>query len=138
MIGREGVRRMSSGTYTVSEGKGAEPIDAGVYPAKFVGWEEKDEGQYGPYLRLEFEIVDGDYEGIKRSIVASTKLTKGKKSKHTSKLFTIVTTLMGREPKAGEDISLKDLVGSECQIVAEAPPEDEDGWQEIRILPSKK
>ena len=49
----------SSGTYTVSEGKGAEPIDAGVYPAKFVKWEEEKEGQYGPYLRLEFEITDG-------------------------------------------------------------------------------
>ena len=128
----------NAGTYTVSEGKGVEPIDAGVYPAKLVSWEEKNDGQYGPYVRMEFEVTSGDYKGVKRSIVASTKLTKGKKGKHTSKLFTIVTALLGREPKSGEDISLKDLEGDGCQIIAEAPPEGEDEWQEIKIIPAKK
>jgi hypothetical protein len=53
-------------------------------------------------------------------------------------LFGIVTALLGKEPKEKETVSLKDLEGAECQIIAEAPPEEEDGWQEIRVIPSKK
>ena len=129
---------MADGTYTTKESQAAEKIDAGVYPATFTGWEENKDGQYGPYVRLELEISEGEYKGVKRSLVASTKLTKGTTSKTTSKLFGVVTVLLGREPKPGEDISLKDLEGAKCQIIAEAPPEDEDGWQDIKIIPVKK
>lgn len=113
---------MSDGIYIVKEPEAPEPIPVGMYPAKFVSWEEKTDGQHGPYVRLEFEITDGDYAKTKRSLIASSKLSKGKTQKTTSNLFKAISGLMGREPQPNEKVSLKELVGTECQILVE------DGW----------
>ena len=54
-----------------------EPIDVGIYNAKLVSWEERENPQYGDYIRMEFEITSGESKGTLRSLVASKKLTKG-------------------------------------------------------------
>lgn len=129
---------MASGIYTVKESESPEPIPVGIYSAKFADWEEKDDGQYGPYVRLEFEITSGEQKGTKRSLVASTKLKKGKDQKTTSKLFKIVSSLLGKEPSTEEKVSLKELVGTKCQIMIEDREGDEEGWQDItKVLPAK-
>jgi len=129
---------MSKGTYQVTEPQTPEPIPPGMYPAKLVKWEEKDTGQYGHYLRLEFEITDGKQAGTKRSFIASAKLTKGKNSETTSKLFQAVTSLLAREPQPNEEISFKDLLKTKCQILVEDRPGSEEGWQDItKIMPVK-
>lgn len=129
---------MAKGKYTVKEPEAPEPIPVGMYKAKFTEWEEKENPKYGPYVRLVFEITDGEHTETTRSLVASTKLTKGKTKETTSKLFKVVSGLMGKEPKPDEEISLDDLVGTECQILIEDRPGD-DGWQEItKVVPRKE
>lgn len=130
---------MAKGTYKVKEPEAPEPIPVGVYSAKLAGWEEKDDGKFGPYVILTFEITEGEQEGTKRSLVASTKLTKGKSQETTSKLFKAVSGLLGKEPGPDEEISLKDLEGKKCQIVVEDRPGNEEGWQDItKVMPAKK
>lgn len=130
---------MADGVYTVTEPAVPEPIPVGMYPAKFIAWEEKTDGVHGPYVRMEFEITSGDYEDTKRSLIASSKLTKGKTQETTSKLFRTITGLLGREPKPDEKISLNDLLETECQILVEDRPGDEEGWQDItKVMPAKK
>lgn len=130
---------MADGVYTVKEAEVPEPIPVGVYPAKLISWEEKDDGSYGPYTRLEFEITEGDYAGTTRTLIASSKLTKGKNQKTTSKLFQVITGLLGHEPKKDEKVTLNDLLETECQILVEDRPGDEEGWQDItKVMPAKK
>jgi hypothetical protein len=129
---------MAKGKYTVKEAQAPEPIPVGVYQAKLAGFEEKDGGEYGAFIRLDFEIVEGEHKGTRRTHIASAKLTKGKTSETTSKLFRAVTALMGREPGSDEEVSLEELVGSECQILVEDRPGSEEGWQDItKIMPAK-
>lgn len=126
---------MSIGIYTVKEPQLPEPIPAGMYKAKLAGWEEKTGGNFGPYLRLEFEITEGEYAKTKRSFIASSKITKGKTTETSSKLFRALTGLLGREPLPNEEISLKEMVGKKCQILVEDTPGKEN-WQNItKIVP---
>lgn len=128
---------MPKKVFKVKEAEIPEPIPVGFYPAKLASWEEKEGGEFGDYVRLEFEIVDGEYSGITRSLIASSKLTKGKTQETTSKLFRAITGLLGREPKADEEISLDALVEAECQILVEDRSGDKEGWQDItKVLPA--
>ena len=129
---------MADGVYTVKEPEAPEPIPVGMYPAKFIAWDEKSDGAHGPYVRLEFEITEGDHEGTKRNLIASSKLTKGKTQETTSKLFRTVAGLLGREPKPSEEVSLQDLLETECQILVEDRAGDDEGWQDItKVMPAK-
>lgn len=114
-----------------------EPIEVGVYNARFTKWEERENPQFGNYIRMEFEIVSGQYKGTVRSLVASKKLTKGKTVDTTSKLWKVVTSLRGSEPAKGEQVILDELISKECQILVEDKIGSE-GWQEIsKVLPAK-
>ena len=131
----------SKGVFVVKAAQAPEPepIEVGVYDAKFVSWDEKDEGQYGPYIRLDFEITGPTNEGVKRNLVASRKLTRGKSTDTSSKLFKVVQALLGREPGEDEEVSLDDLIGTQCQILVEDKPGNKEGWQEISsVLKAKK
>ena len=124
------------GVFKVKEPEVPEPIPVGMYPAKFVSWEAKS-GEYGDYIRLEFEITDGEYAETKRSLIASSKLTRGKTQETTSKLLRSLTGLLGREPETDEEVSLDDLLEKECQILIEDRPGDEEGWQDItKVMPA--
>jgi len=128
---------MSKGTFTVKEPEAPEPIPVGMYPAKFISWEEKSGGEYGDYVLLEFEVTDGDYAETKRNLIASSKLTKGKTQETTSKLFRAITGLLGREPEANEEVSLDNLLETKCQILVEDRPGDKEGWQDItKVMPA--
>ena len=129
---------MAKGTFRVKEPEAPEPIPVGVYKAKLVSWEEKEGEQFGPYVRLEFEISEGEQKGTKRSHIASSKLTKGRTAETTSKLFRAVTALMGKEPAPDEEVVLEDLVGSDCQILVEDRQGSDEGWQDItKVMPAK-
>ena len=130
---------MPDGVYTVTEPAAPEPIPVGIYPAKFVAWEEKTDGKHGPYVRLEFEITEGEFKSTKRNLICSSKLTKGTTQETTSKLFRTITGLLGREPNPDEKIKLDDLLDSDCQILVEDRPGDKEGWQDItKVMPAKK
>lgn len=130
---------MAKGVFTVKETEVPEPIPVGMYNAKLKSWEQEDGGQYGPYVRLIFEITDGEHAGTERNLIASAKVSKGKTKKTTSKLFRTITGISGSDPKPEETVSLDDLVDKECQILVEDRPDDEEGWQDItKVMPIKK
>lgn len=132
------MKAMPNGQFTVKEPTAPEQIPVGIYDARFVSWEEK-EGNKGNYVRLEFAITKGEYTDTLRSLLAGSKLTKGKTQETTSKLFRTITGLLGREPKPNENISLDDLVGTDCKILVENKPGSEEGWQDItKVMPAKQ
>lgn len=122
-------------TLTVQESSVPEPIPVGVYKAKLTEI-EKGEGEYGTFLKLKFEITDGEHKGTERSTIAKLTLRKGKKN---SKLFDIVTALLGTQPETEQEISFNDLVGKACQILVKNRPGDAEGWQIIsEVMPASK
>jgi len=122
-------------TLTVQESSIPEPIPVGVYKAKLTEI-DKGEGEYGTFLKLKFEITDGDHKGTERSTIAKITLRKGKKN---SKLFDIVTALIGVQPETEQEISFNDLVGKACQILVKNKPGDTEGWQIIsEVMPASK
>jgi len=133
----ENTTAQKQGILIAKEASAPEPIEVGVYKAKLVGWEEKENAQFGPYIRMEFEITSGENKGVTRSLIASRKLTKGKTTETTSRLWKVISGLRGNEPEKGEQVSLEELVGTECQILVEDRA-GSDGWQEIsKVLPAK-
>lgn len=123
----------------VKEAEAPEPIPVGVYQAKLTGIEKEEEGLYGDYVRLKFEVIEGDHKGVERNQICSFKLTHGKNRGTNSKLFNTLTGLLGKEPERGMEIELESLVGIECQIFVE-DKEEKDGivWQTItKVLPAK-
>ena len=100
---------------TVQEAEAPEPIPEGVYKAVLKDIEEGS-GEYGPYVKFTFEIVDGDYKGTTRNCVASKNLSKTKSGK-ASKLYDYVKALTKKTPVTGEEIELDSLKGKECQII---------------------
>jgi hypothetical protein len=100
---------------TVKEATVSPAIPEAVYRAALV-FVDEGTGQYGEYLKLTFEIVDGEHKGVVKTLVCSKKLTKSKSGK-SSKLFDVVKALTKSDPGSGASIDLEDLIGKACQIV---------------------
>jgi hypothetical protein len=88
-----------------------EPPEQGVYLSKLVDLQE-DEGQYGPFVKCYFELLEEGYEGqtirgqasIPESFTAATKMWQWAQA------------LLGRSIQPGEEIDLEDLIGSQCML----------------------
>jgi len=105
----------------VKEVEAPNPIPEGLYKASVIDIEEGN-GNYGDYLRLRFEIIDGDHKGTSRTLVASKKITVSKNGK-TSKLYGIVKALTKIEPVADGEFDIESLKGKTCQILVKNGPE---------------
>lgn len=101
------------------------PIPEGLYLAKFTGL-DGGEGLYGPWVKLEFEIVEGKHAGTKRSVVASAKLTGGKKP---SKLYTLTKSMLGKEPEGTVDY--EQLIGNTYNVLVETDQKSDGEWQNV-------
>lgn len=88
-----------------------EALDEGVYRAKLAGLEE-DEGEYGPFVKWYFQILEEDYEG--QSVRGQSSIPKSFNS--ATKMWQWAQGLLGRAIQAGENIDLEALVGKECMI----------------------
>lgn len=103
-------------------------VPTGNYPATIADITEA-EGQYGPQLRVEFELgdvetVDGEVQSVKLSSWTSQKFTGGKKP---SKLWTLVAAA-GLSPDAMEGLDVAELIGRKVRLtVTEEPRRDGDG-----------
>jgi len=122
---------------TVKKAEGIKPIPADIYPAQLVGLTQ-DSGNYGDYFILEFGISSGSYEGEKRTIVASDKLSRG--TKGSSKLLKILETLEGQKIDFDQEIDIESFLGKECRIVVkEATEKDGITIQNIsEVMPPQK
>ena len=121
----------------VKKAESIKPIPSDIYPAKLVSIAEND-GNFGKYFVLEFQITDGSYSGEKRTIVASDKLLRGQKG--NSKLLGILETLAGNQLSLDQEVDLEGYLGSRCRILVEEPKMKADILvQNIgKILPPKE
>jgi len=95
------------------------------------------EGSFGDYVRVEFSINSGAYDGVTKSLLASKKLQKS--TKGTSKLMNLAETLLGRSLEINEDFDLDTLIGKKCRIVlGESVNKDGMQYQKVeKVLASK-
>lgn len=91
--------------------RGDEPLEEGVYAAKFVGY-ERVTGQFGEQLRLDFELRLPDGGTRKLPMYCSWSSSPSPKSK----LYASLVALRGGQPLSeGEPVKLRELLGAECQ-----------------------
>jgi hypothetical protein len=88
-----------------------EPPDQGIYRAKLVDLQE-GEGQFGPFVKWFFELLEEDYEGqtIRGQSSVPESFTAG------TKMWQWAQGLLGRAIQPGESIDLEDLIGNECML----------------------
>lgn len=121
---------------TVKETEPQVPVPVGLYQA-VVKEIVEGTGNYGDYLKVVFEITEGENQGVARTAIASKKLSKSKSGK-TSKLYNFVKALTKAEPKTGDVLDIEDLIGKTCQIFIEDGEPSEDGtvFQEVtKVVP---
>ncbi len=111
------------------------PIPEGVYKAALVEVLE-DTGDFGDYLKLTFEITDGEQEGTTRTMIASKKFSKSKgRNAKASKLYDVVKALTKIEPDEGQELDVEDLIGKPCQIfIKDGKEKDGIVFQEISAV----
>jgi hypothetical protein len=88
-----------------------EPPEPGIYRAGLVDIQES-EGQFGPFAKWFFELLEEGYEdqtirgqsSIPETFTAATKTWQWAQS------------VRGRTIQPGEEIDLKDLIGNECML----------------------
>jgi len=120
---------------TVTESENMKPVAEGLYQAAIVEVKE-DDGEFGPYVKVTFEIINGDYKGIIKTLVASLKLSKSKSGKN-SKLFDLVKAATKKEPDTGEEFDTDELIGKTFQILVKNGKEVEGVlYQDIKeVMP---
>ena len=82
-------------------------IEADFYKANLSDIKEKD-GAYGPYLRLIFTIIEGEFKHYGFSGIVKPSLIR------QSKFYRWVTNIMGEEPAS--EFRTEDMIGKECII----------------------
>lgn len=102
-------------TMSVSDG-GLPSIPEGEYKAKFVSYEVKEGLLYGDAVKLNCEIVDGDFKGTVLNALVSKKLSA------QSRLGGAVRAFTGKPLKAKQEVDLDKLIGSVCVIVVKTEP----------------
>ena len=88
-------------------------VPAGSYDAKFKGIEEFNEGEYGPGVRLLYEVTSGEHAGEIASRICSQKFSS------KSNLFKFAGQLRGTEVSLGEDFDFAEFVGTTGKIMVE-------------------
>ena len=88
----------------------SEGIPAGNYSAEFIGVEEF-ENEFGPGVRLKWQVNNGERTGSTTSAMCSQKLSP------KSKLYQFVKAMKGDEITAGEQIDLQSYLGLKGLIV---------------------
>jgi hypothetical protein len=99
--------------FTVTAGEG---LPVGSYPAKFSSAEPFDNGstEYGPGVKLTFEVLHGEHQGQKASRICSIKLSP------KSNLFKFLQAFKGGKLEPGEQVDLLSFVGQQGMMIVEA------------------
>ena len=99
--------------FTVTAGEG---LPIGSYAAKFSSAEPFDNGasEYGPGVKLIFEVLQGDHQGQTSSRICSVKLSP------KSNLFKFIQAFKGSKLEPGEQVDLLSFVGQQGMMIVEA------------------
>jgi hypothetical protein len=92
-----------------------ELLPEGIYKACVILLDEGT-GQFGDFVKVRFEIVEGELKKKSITMVASKKIGSSDNGK-TTKLFEIYRVLTGNAPIEGEELDLDTLKGKCGQII---------------------
>jgi hypothetical protein len=99
--------------FTVTAGEG---LPIGSYAARFTAAEPFDNGssEYGPGVKLTFEVLQGEHQGMKASRICSVKLSP------KSNLYKFLQAFKGGKLEPGEQVDLLSFVGQTGMMIVEA------------------
>ena len=95
--------------FVVTAGEG---LPVGSYPAKFAA-AEPFENEYGPAVKLVFEVLQGEFQGQSASRICSVKLSP------KSNLFRFIAALKGTKLEPGEEVNLLSFIGQKGMMTVE-------------------
>lgn len=96
--------------FTVSTGEG---LPVGSYAARFTA-AEPFENEYGPGVKLVFEVLQGEHQGQTASRICSVKLSP------KSNLYKFLQAFKGGKLEPGEQIDLNTFIGCTGVMIIEA------------------
>jgi len=109
-----------------------EVLPAGQYPAKVVDVQEK-QGNWGPFLKLMFEVEGGEHAGMTITGVASAKFS------NRSKLYKWVRALYGQAIPKAYTLETSNLLGRHCILGLEVIEDDGTEFNRVEsISPARK
>ena len=118
--------------FKVSSDGGLPLIPESEYPATYEGYVEAPGLPHGNALRLKFRISSGKHEGTVVTCLASDKFTP------KSKLFSIVTTILGKEPEE-EGVDSDKLVGMPCVVAVKTKKNSQGDFSRVEeVKPENK
>lgn len=89
-------------------------VPPGDYLAAYLGVEDTNHIDYGPGLRFQFEVTEGEYAGRKVSRYAPPQPTLGNITGR------IIAGLVGRVLRRDEELDIEQYVGQEYRVTVEA------------------
>lgn len=96
--------------FTVTAGEG---LPIGSYAARFTAAEPFD-NEFGPAVKLIFEVLQGEHQGQKASRICSAKLSP------KSNLFKFLQAFKGGKLELGDQIDLFSFLGQQGMMIVEA------------------
>ena len=87
-----------------------------------------EEGQWGPFVKLTFELDEPDYEGVNVTACASAKFSS------RSKLYRWAKALFGKPIPKSYALDTADLVGRRCELGLEVVEEDGTEFNRVESI----
>lgn len=100
-------------------------VSGGLYDAKFIGIEETTHPEYGAGLEWQWEIVKGRSNGQR-----VTRRT-GRDPTPRNSCGKIISGLLGRELKDGEEIDPQAFTGADCKVFV---VQTDAGWPRVESV----
>ncbi|MBP9819119.1 hypothetical protein KBC79_00050 [Candidatus Woesebacteria bacterium] len=94
------------------------PLPVGSYIAKLISY---DFDQLPPWVNFVFEVRSGKFIGKRAGYTVKPELVVPAQQDHEPTLFSISSSLLGKNISIGDFIDLNDLVGLSCRITITDP-----------------
>lgn len=108
------------------------PMEIGVYEARVKSIEEDPEGQFGPQVFFQLEILDEDYEG--RVLKAWASMPENGRMTPVHKLHGWLSAIRGSVIREGESVSTDELVGKRVMVQVGHKVKDRGTFEKVEGL----
>lgn len=107
-------------------------MEIGVYEARVKSIEEDPEGQFGPQVFFQLEILDEDYEG--RVLKAWASMPENGRMTPVHKLHGWLSAIRGSLIREGESVSTDELIGKRVMVQVGHKVKDRGTFEKVEGL----